>query len=224
MAVTELARGTSTTLNTTVTATYAGASVTSGHLIVVAAENDNDSDTATCADDAGVGNSYNRDDNVQPSGSTSVCIFSCKLAGTIDNGTIWTVTWPVATSRKGIIVYHVDDLDTTTWFLENGRANATSQAPSATLDAAVSENDTLTLMGGVCISDGALDWTPDGTDGDVLDFASNRSLMTSWRYRTSAGTHSEGGTFTDTAAIWGAVIGCYKKAEGAVFKQQAILI
>ena len=214
MAVTLIATGTTSVSSTTATATYSGSTISAGHVIVCFGLNSNIASTATCDDDAGSSNTYTLDDSNASGGGTSVGIFSCPIVDAIDNGTVFTVTYTAANTRKPMLVYHVDDLDATP-FLENGRAAATTQNPTATLDGAPGVANTLTISATTVVSDGALAWTPAGTGGDVAD-TSNRSVAASWRYRTTNAAHSEGGSFTDTSANTATVVVCYEQVAGGV--------
>lgn len=215
MACVEIARGTDTTSSTgTVTATYSGSTLSTGHIVVAAGVNDDTQAAATCDDDAGATNSYSRDDNTNASVSNGVVVFSAAVVDAIDNGTVFTVDFGTNASRKWMIVYHVDDLDDTGGrVVENGRGTGTSQTPTATADASVGVANTLTFAAATVNSDGALAWTPDGIDGDAIDL-SNRAGATSFRYRTATGTHTEGGSFTDTAALWSCVMVAYRQTAG----------
>lgn len=214
MAVTLIGTGSNASSNPNVSATYNNAlgTISSGHIVVLAGENDNET-TPSCADTASGGsNTYRRDDNHVNGANVGTCAFIAPVTNNIESGDTFTVTWGANATRKGIIVYHVDDLVDGS-LLDNGRAAASSQSPSATLDASVSQTDTVTFMGGCVISDGNLAWTPGGDGGTKVD-TSNRTIVSSYRVRAASGQHSEGGTFTDTAANWAAVIVCYEVSAG----------
>lgn len=204
--VTLIGTGTRTFSDAFVTATIAGlgAPLTSGHIVAVAGFNDNETlDAADITDTDGLAWQID-DQSIQA--SVTVYVFSAEItSGSVDNGHTFTVDANgVASNRKGLFVYHIDGLASTLWMDENGRAfdvGGANSTPSATLDATTDEDDTLVFGAGFAATNGSLGWTPGGTDGDVLDVGTNRSVFTSWHEESSAGTHSEDGTM-DSAGSW----------------------
>lgn len=202
---------------TTLVVTNAGSAKVGGHIVAVAGWNDN---TVTGALSDTDGDTFQQDDTATNGSNVRTAIYSAAVAGTFNNGDSVTLTLSAAATRRGLIVYHVDDIDEAARVDENGRATGSSTTVQATLDVAADNADTLTVMGGCMVSDGSLGWTPAGTGGDVVDAGTNRSIVTSYRYRASAAAHTEGGT-ADVSGNFAAVVVAYKRTTGGATVQLA---
>lgn len=214
--VTEIARASDSGAAATVTATVGDITpFTDGHIVVVFATSDNetldagdltDTDTLT----------WQLDHQRTQGANVSVYVFSAEItSGSVDDGHQFTASNNgINASQRILIVYHVAGLASTTWLDEIGANGANSQTVlTATLGASTTEDATLVFGAGCIVSDASLGWTPDGTDGDVVDGSSNRSLVTSWHSETAAGTHSEGGT-ADASGNYAFVVVAYIEVAG----------
>lgn len=227
MAVTEIGTGVSGTANLTIAVATTQNVPAGKHLVALLTYN---SDKATLGptigDNSGGSHVWQEDDEASQSGNNGVMAFSTKAISQINSGTIVTVTFLANASRKTLRLLLVDDLASTSWLIENGRATGSNASSvSATTDAAVSGDIQFITLGSVNTGTNlSLAFTAGGSYSEigselVAGGSATRSGFAAQRSVTGAasGTETGSGT-TDRTTGWAMVILAYRRASAGISK------
>lgn len=227
MAVTQIGTGISGTANTTITVATTQAVPAGKHLIALLGYN---SDKATLApsiaDNSGGSHTWQEDDETSQSGNNAVMAFSTKAITDIPSGTNVTVTFTANASRKSLRLLLVDDLASTSWLIENGRATGSNAGSvSAATDAAVSGDIQFIAHGQVNTgANTTLAFTSGGSYAEigselVAGGSATRSAFAEERSVSGAasGTETATGT-TDRTTGWAMILLAYRRAAAATAK------